>query len=228
MKLLAANCRSLGRASAHKINVDILFLSKTKLLKEANEHLCSKLHFKSYVAWSALGKKRGLGMFWKASMSVQVISLSACQITLFVGDNFANTSWLCTMDHLIINLKPLCGLSYLALLLLIGCLGWCNDTLVTHGRCLPHCNPSASSLAFRQIVEDLDLIDLGFKGVSFTWSNKRISFANVRVRLDRALENSQWQMLFPHVVVSHLPLTFLDHCATLLDSQAMSARLASV
>jgi len=50
---------------------------------------------------------------------------------------------------------------------------------------------------FNNMMNACGLMDLGFQGPLFTWSNKRKGLAKVQERLDRVLANSQWRMLFP-------------------------------
>jgi hypothetical protein len=42
---------------------------------------------------------------------------------------------------------------------------------------------------FRDCLEDCNLLDLGFIGPKFTWTNKKSGDKNVKVRLDRAVAN---------------------------------------
>ncbi|KAF8364600.1 hypothetical protein HHK36_033430 [Tetracentron sinense] len=53
---------------------------------------------------------------------------------------------------------------------------------------------------------------MGFQGNPFTWSNMRVSFANVWERLDRALCSTEWRDSFPEGSVFHLPFIASDHC----------------
>ena len=44
--------------------------------------------------------------------------------------------------------------------------------------------------AFREALTDCSLIDIGFTGPAFTWSNKRENNELVRARLDKCVANS--------------------------------------
>ncbi|KAL0407808.1 UNVERIFIED_CONTAM: hypothetical protein Sradi_1715200 [Sesamum radiatum] len=56
---------------------------------------------------------------------------------------------------------------------------------------------------FRECLIVSDLYDLGFQGDMFTWCNNRDAPYTVRARLDRALGNHGWSILFPQAVVFH-------------------------
>lgn len=70
---------------------------------------------------------------------------------------------------------------------------------------------------FANWISSCNLIDLGFSGPRFTWSNLRPGLGHVKERLDRALSNADWRLLFPEAIVQHLPRTYSDHCPLLVD-----------
>ena len=64
--------------------------------------------------------------------------------------------------------------------------------------------------AFRNCMDNYGLIDLGFHGPHYTWTN--------RERLDRELGNAEWATLFPTVEIHHLLKVKSDHCLILLST----------
>ncbi|CAM8888030.1 unnamed protein product [Rhodiola kirilowii] len=62
-------------------------------------------------------------------------------------------------------------------------------------------------------------MDLGYKGLPFTYSNNRVGEFETRARLDRAFSNEEWRMLFPNFEVRHLISTVSDHLPLILDIQ---------
>lgn len=69
---------------------------------------------------------------------------------------------------------------------------------------------------FHACLNSCSLIDLGFSGPKYTWTNSQYVSSLIMQRLDRALANPEWHFLFPKANVTHLPRTHLDHCPILL------------
>lgn len=67
-------------------------------------------------------------------------------------------------------------------------------------------------------MSSVGTIDLGFSGPKYTWSNKRVGWANIRERLDRGICNADWQRLFPKAAVRHLTALTSDHNPIILDT----------
>lgn len=72
--------------------------------------------------------------------------------------------------------------------------------------------------SFVHMIRECALIDLGFSGPPFTWTNMRKGEANIQEWLDRALANSSWLERFGDSQVIHLPRTRSDHNPLLLQS----------
>ena len=70
---------------------------------------------------------------------------------------------------------------------------------------------------FNDFVNLRNLIDLGYNGPRFTWTNKRDT-GLVMKRLDRVLTNSHWKLLFEETNVLHLPRTSFNHNPILVNT----------
>jgi hypothetical protein len=71
--------------------------------------------------------------------------------------------------------------------------------------------------AFREVLYDCDLTDLGFSGIPYAYDNKRQGRANVRVRLDRVVACPTWRDMFGDSEVQHLVSPVSDHCPILVQ-----------
>jgi hypothetical protein len=75
-----------------------------------------------------------------------------------------------------------------------------------------------SHLDFFDFVHSNALIDLGFVGNKFTWSNHLFGGDNIREILDYGLANQGWVHLYPNSVLNHLWALHSDHCPILLST----------
>ncbi|GAV77767.1 hypothetical protein CFOL_v3_21237 [Cephalotus follicularis] len=77
------------------------------------------------------------------------------------------------------------------------------------------------SSAFSDCINNMNMVDLRFVGLKFTWSNLQSFNSLILERLDRALTNSRWKVLFLNNVVLHLSRLSDDHCPILMDTNPM-------
>lgn len=71
--------------------------------------------------------------------------------------------------------------------------------------------------------DSLQLIDLPFEGLSFTWTNLQDSSYRIQECLDRFVANVAWHQLHPKVCVSHLTPSVSDHKTSLLHTYVVDA-----
>ena len=64
---------------------------------------------------------------------------------------------------------------------------------------------------FRDVIDECGFRDLGFIGNKFTWHKNVMGGDTVWERLDRAIANGDWELLFPASKVSHLECGCSDH-----------------
>ncbi|XP_020231352.1 uncharacterized protein LOC109811919 [Cajanus cajan] len=73
----------------------------------------------------------------------------------------------------------------------------------------------ARASQFLEVLNDCNLLDMGAKGLCFTWyRNHRGSV--LAKHLDRAVCNVAWQAMFPEAYVENLCRVYSDHCPLLL------------
>ncbi|KAL9684893.1 hypothetical protein QQ045_022335 [Rhodiola kirilowii] len=66
--------------------------------------------------------------------------------------------------------------------------------------------------SFNQTLDKCGLMDLGFKGSPFIYSNRRPYPFEAKARLDRALGNLELRNLVPKILVQHSFSLHSDHC----------------
>jgi hypothetical protein len=70
---------------------------------------------------------------------------------------------------------------------------------------------SSSHCPFKQFIDHFGLVDLGFVGNPFTWSNNRQGAASINERLDRGLASLSWIHIHLEFSFKHIPTSSSDH-----------------
>lgn len=60
------------------------------------------------------------------------------------------------------------------------------------------------SLLFKECLDKCSMIDIGFTGARFTWTNKRPIQSLIQERIDHFFVNPSWCLLYPKAKVIHL------------------------
>lgn len=102
------------------------------------------------------------------------------------------------------------------------CIGDFNETLFGSEHFSVSPRPEWQMRAFREVMDDCSLTDLGWSGVEYTWDNRQSGRANVKARLDRAFGNLSFINLFEHIKVRHIVATESDHSFVFVDVREYS------
>ncbi len=172
----------------------MLFVTETKIKAPKVDRLRLSMGFAKSFCMENVGKAGGLALFWKLGVDLEMVLSNKNCIAALIYSNPPETPWLLIGVH---------GPPYLALRrkfwrlieeiiegfsghwLLIGDLNSISSSTDKSGGRFNW----GSSKHFKGFIENVGEIDLGFRGLQFTWSNKRVGWANIRERLDRGLCN---------------------------------------
>ena len=72
------------------------------------------------------------------------------------------------------------------------------------------------ALIFQECLDTCRMIDIGYSGAWFTWSNHHPINHLIQERIDRVFINAEWNFLYPDASVQHLKRAHSDHCPVLL------------
>ncbi|KAH1098260.1 hypothetical protein J1N35_015181 [Gossypium stocksii] len=78
---------------------------------------------------------------------------------------------------------------------------------------------------FRNVLENCQLVDVGFFGNWFTWKRGNLPETNIRECLNRGVANDMWMNLCPEVTIQHLTHSFSDHCPLLITTKRVEKRV---
>ncbi|CAN1152509.1 hypothetical protein LINPERHAP2_LOCUS18787, partial [Linum perenne] len=74
-----------------------------------------------------------------------------------------------------------------------------------------------NSEPFKDFIFNNELIDLGFTGQRYTWTNLKLGEENIKERLDRGLCMVEWRNRFEKAIVYHKPMIGSDHTPLRLE-----------
>lgn len=76
---------------------------------------------------------------------------------------------------------------------------------------------SINNFFLNNFLDNVNGVDIGFSGNSFTWCNRKGGLANIRERLDRVVSSIEWRTKFDNSGVIHLNALRSDHAPILLN-----------
>ena len=187
MKILAANCRGLTRASTNSDiqdilrseNTDILVLSKTLVLEDV---LAGKLHafgFLKFCYVPPIDRAGGLCVAWSQEVNLEPMEMDKKIINYLVRSELGSKSWLLSAIYgrswasdcpAVWNRFSSIPAKFSLPWLVVGDL---NSTLCNSERFGTRVGPGSdrASYPFRNAIGTLGLVELGYSCNPFTWRN---------------------------------------------------------
>ncbi|XP_042939489.1 uncharacterized protein LOC122274518 [Carya illinoinensis] len=196
---------------------DVIFLSETKCYRIRMEGIRNKLNFDHSFIVDSVGRSGGIAFLWKKEVEAELNSYSNHHISLTVFPENLERSILLTgfYGHLVAAKRKeswnLIRLIHSNIQCPWLCLGDFNEILLQEEQFGSHARPFHQMEAFRSVVNDCGMQDLGYNGDCFTWSNRREGSDFTKARLDRAFVNKDWRDLKLINSVLILPAQCSDH-----------------
>jgi hypothetical protein len=232
MKFLAWNCIGLTRASAirslrvkiRKFSPDVLFISETKTTATVACNIMNSMGFFLMAHAPPLGSKGGLLLAWRNGVDLECFVTNANTISTWCYSDRGHTPWMLSCVYgspyshnrtkFWDNLMEV-GTNFSGAWL---CLSDFNMILGQSEKSggLPYACSSRDF--FRDFLFTFGMIDLGFSGNPYTWSNHRDGRHQIKQRLDRGVASTSWFSLFSSFALHHLPNDSSDHNPLLLDT----------
>lgn len=233
MKILAWNCQWLVKPKAIRslgcllsdTKPEILFLCEVKTLfsplisKALSSHSLS-----NHTFVPPLGTAGGLILAWKGNINLKIINQHNSYLHISIPYDTDNIDWFATFVHT--PSKPNLKSSFWSAIsdlhippqtawMIIG--DFNAITSQTKKKC-GNVFYSSPSNDLTTKLNNHGLIDLGFVGYPYSWSNKRAGKENIQERLYRGLGNSDWITLFHFATITHLPAISSYHNPIILKT----------
>jgi hypothetical protein len=197
---------------------EVMFLSETHLDIYPADCLRRRLQMDSKIVNPTTSRSGGVILFWKKEIKIEQIYSHTNYIDVKVRESptkiwrltgiYGEPKWedkYKTWDRL----RSLRNESNLPWVIL----GDFNEILYSNEKEGGNPRPHNFMQAFRDVLSDCGLEDLGFSGDQFTWKRGRI-----RERLDRAVANGEWMTMHQGSRLQHLDYSSSDHRPILLDT----------
>ncbi|XP_026384967.1 uncharacterized protein LOC113280571 [Papaver somniferum] len=178
----------------------VIFLSETKISADRAQILCQRFSYPNTWFVSSVGLSGGLILLWKNGFPCYIVSSADNMIHVLIQSNPSKEEWLLTCMYGSTHseerkkqwnfIKDLSENVFQPWIVF----GDLNVHIHNKGR-------SASSLSsdnwVRTAIDSAGLMDLGFIGHNYTWTNMLNGRGYKRRRIDMALHNALWIEQYP-------------------------------
>ncbi|XP_030930689.1 uncharacterized protein LOC115956454 [Quercus lobata] len=184
------------------------------------------LPFDGVFHTETIGRKGGLWLLWYSNrVEVELLASSEQEIHATVKVRTSNSKWLFSAVYasprsverhiLWNNLSNVAELHNMPWVIA----GDFNEPLSGDDKFGGRVVSSNRSLLFKECLDNCNMVDLGFSGPRFTWTNRRKVQNLIQERIDRFFVNPEWCVLFPEARITHLTRCHSNHCPVLLETK---------
>ncbi|XP_016172792.1 uncharacterized protein LOC107615206 [Arachis ipaensis] len=199
-----------------------MFLCETKNITTNVTTQCNKAGFQQAYCVDPRGQSGGLVLAWKNNAVVSILSSDDFFIFFEWTDPTKQRKWEVVAVHLhcddnirfnqfrrIMEIKMTASPYFLVI-------GDFNAISAYHEKEGGRMKSASSIEVFNKFISDGELVDLGYEGRKFTWSNRRYGDNLIMERLDRCLSTHHFRANYSQATILHLDDTGSDHCPLML------------
>ena len=165
----------------------------------------------------SLGKSGGLALLWGEEVEVEIINFNQCHINGVMKTSTYEAPWKFTKfyEHPDLTKRDEAWnlFKFLSKLTpnLWFCIGDFNETMSPSKKWGGKGRPNQQMRQFQANLEQCELLDLGYKGPKFTWTNCREGNEFIKERIDRGTANIGWCDMYLDVEVVVETSSTSDH-----------------
>ena len=207
-------------------NPAILVVMETHVRGDRARKITNLLSFDVAIHTDTIGYAGDLWVIWNADrVDIALLSSTEQEIHVEVKVCFTNVSWLFSAVYASLrNAKRQVLLKNLMSVAKLHNMPWViacdfNEPLLSEDKFGGRAMSVNRSLLFKECLDKCNMMDIGFTGPRFTWTNRRDFQALIQERIDRYFMNLSWCVMYPDAKITHLTRCYLDHCPMLLELQ---------
>ncbi|XP_023928763.1 uncharacterized protein LOC112040093 [Quercus suber] len=203
----------------------IFVFMETKLGGDRAREITDRLPFDGAIHNDTIEYFNGLWLLWNSDkVEIQRLASTEQEIHVEVKVHSSNLSWIFSIiyassrsEERIILWENLAKVAELHNLLWVM-VGDFNEPLIDEDKFGGRGVSINRSLLFKDYLDGCSMMDLGFLGPRYIWTNKRDINNLILERIDRFFMNPDWCALYPKAKITHLPRCHSDHCPVLLET----------
>ena len=202
----------------------LMVITETRLSGARANEIIERLPFDGAIVADTIGFAGGIWMLWKIDrIQVDVLTSTEQEIHALIRVRAYSFTWLISAIYASPRFAERCVLwENLKMLASLHNLPWAmmgdfNEVIAEEEKSGGNPIYPRRVNTILDCMDSCQMMDLGFSGPKFTWSNKREIGNLNQCRLDGCWANPDWRTFFTEANVTHLARINLNHCPLLLN-----------